>query len=94
MQTNDRPVTNIDGQVVKVKELRQNIDKQIQEVKSLISSRELSLVITKLQEGVMWLGMELKRISDANPGVYTNPYPNSKDPSNVKIDPTADGIKL
>ena len=43
----------------------------------------------------MWLGMDLKRINEANPGSGVgNPYPNSKDPSNTKIEPTADGLKL
>lgn len=43
----------------------------------------------------MWLGMELKRINDATGAPETaNPYPNSKDPTNTKIDPTADGLKL
>jgi hypothetical protein len=71
-----------------IKQLRQDGDALIQRVKELGQSREKSLVITKLQEGVMWLGMELKRLGEANP------YPNSKDPSNTKIEPTADGLKL
>lgn len=77
-----------ESEIVSVKELRRDIDAQIQRVKDLPPSRERSLVITKLQEGVMWLGMDLKRIGTENP------YPNSKDPSNIKIDPTADGLKL
>lgn len=36
----------------------------------------------------------LNAINDENPGAIENPYPNSKDPSNTKIDPTADGLKL
>lgn len=51
-------------------------------------SRERSLAITKLQEAIMWLGMDLKSIG------ATNPYPNSYNPSNAIIDPTADGLKL
>lgn len=75
--------------VPRVKELRQLGDKLIQEVKELQPSKETSLTIIKFQEGVMWLGMELKRINEPNP------YPNSKDPGtgNV-IDKTADGLKL
>lgn len=38
--------------------------------------------------------MDLKRINEANHGAIENPYPNSKDPSNTKIEPTADGLKL
>jgi hypothetical protein len=77
-----------DNQVIADKELRRDIDAQIQKVKALPSSRERSLAITKLQEAVMWLGMDLKRLNEPNP------YPNSKDPSNTIIEPTADGLKL
>lgn len=77
-----------------IKSLRRDTDAIIQRVKDLPPSRELSLTITKLQEGVMWLGMELKRINETIPGSVENPYPNSKDPSNTTIDPTADGLKL
>ena len=76
-------------EVVANKQLRKDLDEKIQEVKSLPSSRERSLAITKLQEAVMWLGMDLKRLND------TNPYPSSKDPSTGdKIEPTADGLKM
>jgi hypothetical protein len=37
----------------------------------------------------MWLGMNLKRLNEANP------YPSSKDPNTGdKIEPTADGLKF
>lgn len=76
-------------EVVANKQLRKEIDEKIQEIKKLPPSRERSLAITKLQEGVMWLGMDLKRLNE------TNPYPSSKDHSTGdKIEPTADGLKL
>lgn len=76
-------------EIIADKALRKTIDAIIQEVKVLPASRERSLAITKLQEAVMWLGMDLKRLG--NP----NPYPSSKDPSTgSKIEPTADGLKL
>lgn len=81
-------------QIVKVKELRRDTDVQIQHAKSLPPSRERALAITKLQEAVMWLGMDLKRINEETPGASPNPYPNSKDPSNTKIEPTSEGLKL
>lgn len=84
----------IEEEIIADKELRRDTDAIIQRVKSLPPSRERSLTITKLQEGVMWLGMDLKRINEANPGVQENPYPNSKNPDNLKIEPTADGLKL
>jgi len=77
-----------DYEVIADKQARVAIDAQIQAVKQLPPSRERSISITKLQEAVMWLGMDLKRLNEPNP------YPNSKDPSNTKIEPTADGLKL
>lgn len=82
------------NEVVRVKALRRETDAIIQSTKELPPSRERALAITKLQEGVMWLGMDLKRIGEENPGLVDNPYPNSKDPSTTRIDPTADGLKL
>ena len=80
---------DINLEIPKVKQLRKDIDDVIQRVKALDGCREVSICITKLQEAVMWLGMDLKRIGD------TNPYPNSKDPSTgTKIDPTADNLKF
>ena len=76
-------------QVVNNKRLRKELDEKIQEVKELPASRERSICVTKLQEAVMWLGMDLKRLGEANP------YPSSKDPSTgTVIEPTADNIKL
>ena len=76
-------------EVVLTKKLRCDIDELLQEVKELPNSREKSLAITKLQEAVMWLGMNLKRLNEENP------YPSSKDPSTGdKIEPTADGLKF
>ena len=75
-------------EVKRDKQLRVNLDNNLQRLKSLIGSRERSLSITKLQEAIMWLGMDLKRLSESNP------YPDSYDPKNDKIAPTADGLKL
>ena len=81
-------VSPLAADVISNKTLRKEIDDRIQLLKALPSSRERSLAITKLQEAVMWLGMDLKRLNEPNP------YPNSMDPSNTKIDATADGLKL
>ncbi len=78
----------MEKEIVENKQLRKDTDDIIQRIKSLSPSRERSLAITKLQEGVMWLGMDLKRLGTPNP------YPNSKDPSNTNIEPTADNLKL
>ena len=80
---------DINLEIPKIKQLRKDIDDVIQRVKALDDCREVSICIIKLQEAVMWLGMDLKRIGDINP------YPNSKDPSTgTKIDPTADNLKF
>ena len=80
---------DVNLEIPKVKQLRKDIDDVIQRVKKLDSCKEVSICVTKLQEAVMWLGMDLKRIND------TNPYPSSKDPSTgTKIEPTSDNLKL
>ncbi len=70
------------------KELRKNLDEQLQRLKSLSRSRERSLSITKLQEAIMWLGMDLKRLNEPSP------YKESYNPENTIIEPTADDLKL
>ena len=82
------------NEIVRVKALRREVDAIIQSTKELPPSRERALAITKFQEGVMWLGMDLKRIGEENPGFISNPYPDSKNPDNTKINPTADSLKL
>ena len=80
---------NLTNDIVANKTLRQNLDAELQALKSLSGSRERSLAITKLQECIMWLGMDLKRLNEPNP------YPSSKDPSTGdKIEPTADDLKF
>ena len=80
---------DVNLEIPKIKQLRKDIDDVIQRVKKLDSCKEVSICVTKLQEAVMWLGMDLKRIND------TNPYPSSKDPSTgTKIEPTYDNLKL
>lgn len=85
----------LEQEIIEIKTSRNAGDAVIQMIKSIgPATRERSLAITKFQEGVMWLGMDLKRINDTNPADCPNPYPNSKDPSNTIIEPTADGLKL
>lgn len=75
-------------EVPAIKQCRKDIDEIIQKVRGLEPCRETSLVITKLQEAVMWLGMDLKRLNQ------DDPYPHSKDPNSMIIEPTADGLKM
>lgn len=73
------------------KQWRVELDEVLQRMKGnnlVRTSRERSLAITKLEECIMWLGMDLKAIGTPNP------YPNSYKPENNIVDPTADGLKL
>lgn len=79
---------DINKEVPAIKQCRKDIDDIIQNVRNLEPCRETSIAITKLQEAVMWLGMDLKRLNQPNP------YPESKDPTSIKIEPTADGLKF
>lgn len=79
--------------IVRTKTLRGKIDDCIQEARKLSPCAEVSTSVRKLQEGVMWLGMNLKRIGDAS-GFGKSPYPNSKDPTNEIIDKTADNLRF
>jgi hypothetical protein len=58
------------------------------------NSPERSIAITKIQEAIMWLGMDLKAINEEQPGAAPNPYPESYNPDSKVIEPTADGLKL
>lgn len=77
-----------EGEVKLDKQLRKDLDALLQKLQVADKSRERSLAITKIQEAIMWLGMDLKRLGTANP------YPESKNPESLRIDPTADGLKM
>lgn len=80
---------DITEEVLAVKQLRNDVDYILQRVKELDYCREVAICVTKPQEGVIWLGMDLKRLKQPDP------YPSSKDPSTgTKIEPTADGLKF
>jgi hypothetical protein len=77
-----------DAAIIATKNLRVQIDEAIQAARAVKGSREMSLVITNLQQAVMWAGMNLKELGTPNP------YPNSRDATNTIVDPTAQGLKL
>ena len=81
-------LTELETDVLDNKLLRVALDIQLQRLKVCKPSRERSLAITKLQECIMWIGMDLKRLGEPNP------YPNSYRPENSIVDATADGLKL
>lgn len=75
--------------VTETKQFRVDLDAVLQRLKDAQrKSRERSLAVTKLQEAIMWLGMDLKDMNEPNP------YPNSYKPENTIVDPTAQGLKL
>lgn len=90
--------------IAQTKQLRKELDSVLQNLRRdsdkdftgtrppqhpLRSSRERSLALTKIQEAIMWLGMDLKSIGES-----PNPYPHSYDPKSAVIDPTADELKM
>lgn len=77
----------VEEQIKDIKSLRVELDGTLQKIRNH-SSREVSLSITKVQEAIMWLGMELKRLG------AVNPYPNSYKPENAVVEPTADNLQL
>ena len=89
-------MTTTESDIIANKQLRQNLDADLQQLKALPGSRERSLSITKLQEAIMWLGMDMKRLNEMQaPDLRApNPYPESYNPANAKVEPTADGLKL
>jgi len=80
-------------QIRNVKAMRLRLDTELECLSDFTSGRETSLVKTKLQEAMMWLGMELKRLGQKYPDVVKPPYPSSKDPeTGNRIEPTAEGL--
>lgn len=91
--------------VGETKQFRKDLDEVLQRLKisshpanrcqyARVSS-ERAIAITKLQEAIMWLGMDLKAINEESPSnETTNPYPQSYNPESTAIEPTADGLKL
>ena len=95
-------------QVAQTKKFRQDLDEVLQRIKHASDtkrerltsednprgSRERSLVVTKLQEAIMWLGMDLKAMSEEGTTGCDSPYPQSYNPASPVIEKTADGLKL
>lgn len=87
--------TSIEKSVAESKQFRKDLDEVLQRIKtSSHGSRERSLTVTKLQEAIMWLGMDLKALNEKRPSPEPSPYPESYNPNSPKVEPTADGLKL
>jgi hypothetical protein len=86
----ERP-TEIDEHVRETKGLRWGLDVELQALRTMMcnrSSRERSLAITKIQEAIMWLGMDLKDLAGGK-SCYVHGY----DQASPVVDPPADGLK-
>jgi len=66
--------------------LGQHTDMAANDIWEVLAQHTLS--IRDLESCIMRQGMTLKYIG------APNPYPNSKDPSNTVVEPTADGLKM
>jgi hypothetical protein len=67
------------------KQCRVDLDEILQKLQTADrKSRQRSLTMTKIEEAIMWLGKDLQDLNTPNP------YPDSKDPTNTKIEPAAD----
>lgn len=78
------------------KECRRELDEILQRIREPFApeatgrrSRERALAATKIQEAIMWLGMDLKAQNDGH-SCYKHGY----DPASAEIEPPADGLKM
>lgn len=75
--------------IAETKQARKELDNILQSIKSSArKSDERNSVCHYLTNAIMWLGMDLKAQSEANP------YPESYNAKSPVIAPTADGLKL
>lgn len=84
--------------ITEVKSLRADITALVERVNKVIKTggagvAEATLCKRELQSSCHWLGETLREIDKTNPGAAPTPYPNSKDPSNTKIDPPAPELR-
>lgn len=78
--------STIEELIIKVKTFRVELDEVLQKVKGSHKSREMSLTVTKIQEAIMWLETDLKRLNIQKL--------ESHDPLNLVAKPTADNPKM
>jgi len=65
-QHNKEMNTEQEQAIVEAKELRNDIGLSLQKIGFFKPSRECSLTITKLQEAIMWLDVEIIRLTTLN----------------------------
>lgn len=79
-----------EAKIINTKHYRKDLDEILQRLKaSAHQSRERSIAITKIQEAIMWLGMDLKELAGGK-SCYKHGY----DPQSPEVEPTADGLEL
>lgn len=74
------------------KQTRRHLDAHLQEMRAMQgrrASRARAIALTKLQEAIPWLGMDLNELASEH-----NPYPQSLNPESSEIAPPADGLRL
>jgi len=69
------------------KALRLNLDGMLQLLKGAPVSYERVSAVTRLHEAIMWLGLDLKRLGEADP------YPASRDPTSPVVHPASEGLR-
>lgn len=70
--------------ILQTKQIRMNLDMLVRDIEDLGKSRPASIAITNVEQAIMWLGKHLAELGAANP------YPESKNPINDSVEPTAD----
>jgi hypothetical protein len=97
-----------DNPVSQTKQFRKDLDEVLQRLKlasdaagdpevvpdGIRASSERTLAVTKVQEAIMWLGMDLKAQKEEGAGGCENPYPESYNPASQTIEPTADRLTM
>lgn len=83
--------------VTQTKQFRKDLDAILQRMLKAETdreSRERVLSYTKLQEAILWLGMDLKAMREEGVAGCANPYPQSYNPASAVIEKPADGLKM
>lgn len=81
--------------IVEAKQLRVELDGVLQKLKTYQDTvgrgpagRHVAISVTATEDAIMRLGMTLKELGT------DNPYPNSYNPTNATVEPTADNLKM
>ena len=106
-ESNNEQLITVKEAIIEAKQFRKDADELLQRMKKhtgklkklieplgdntmdkgeVIANHVLS--VRHVEDAIMRQGMTLKNFGTADP------YPSSKDPSTIKVEPTADGLKL